>query len=55
MDCLLIWVLFKPFQISISRAPVILVYVQVGGRFEHSRFYVKYELASVGDLVSQAK
>jgi hypothetical protein len=55
MDCLLLGVEFKLFQIDISHALLILVYVQVGGKYEHLQFYVKRELISVGDLVSQAK
>ena len=55
MDCLLLEVEFKLFQIYINHAPLIWVYVHVGGKFEHLQFYIKYELISVGDLVSQAK
>jgi len=55
MDCLLLEGECKLFQICINRAASILMYVRVGGKFEHLKFYVKYELTSVGDLVSQAK
>jgi hypothetical protein len=55
MDCLLLGVDFKLFQIGISHAPLILVYVQVGGKYEHLQFYTKCELISVGDLLSQQK
>jgi hypothetical protein len=55
MDCLLLEVQFKLFQIYINHASLILVYVHVGGKFEHLHFYIKYELISFGDLISQAK
>ena len=53
MECLLLGIEFKLCQIDISHAPIILVYVQVGGKHENLQFYIKCELISVGDLVSQ--
>ena len=55
MECLLLGIEFKLCQIDISHAPIILVYVQVGGKHENLQFYIKCELISVGDLVSQQK
>lgn len=55
MDCLLLGDEFKLFQIYVNHAPLILMCVRVGGKFDHLQFYVKYELTSFGDLVNQAK
>ena len=42
MYCFLLEVEFKLFQIYINHAPLILVYVGVGGKFEHLQFYIIY-------------
>jgi hypothetical protein len=46
MDCLLLGAEFKLFQTYINFAPLISVFVQGGGKFEHLQFYIKYHLAS---------
>jgi len=41
MDCLLLWDEFKLFEIYVNHAPLILMHVGVGGKFENLQFYVK--------------